>query len=389
MIKILPEIKKYSKELDRIYKDIHSHPELGFEEIRTSQLVESKLKEFGVDEIHTGIAKTGVVAVINGVNEGNRTIGLRADMDALPIQEATGLSYASKYEGKMHACGHDAHTTMLLGAAKHLTKYRNFRGKAVLIFQPAEEGLGGAVGMINEELFERFPCDEIYGIHNSPNGKLGEVGICKGPAMAGASFFDIKVLGKGSHAARPQESSDPIVIVGNLITQLQTIVSRNVPPDETLVFSITKVNGGTAYNVIPEEVNLCGTIRFFSKKVFKLVERRMKEICRGFEISYNIKVIVKLKKVFDVLENNYELSDKYMDTAETIVGIKNVERNLSPRTGSEDFADMLKLVKGAYCRIGHNGKEPLHSPKFILDTKVIPIGSSLLAKLVEDRLVNN
>ena len=189
MIKILPEIKKYSKELDRIYKDIHSHPELGFEEIRTSQLVETKLKEFGVDEIHTGIAKTGVVAVINGVNEGNRTIGLRADMDALPIQEATGLSYASKYEGKMHACGHDAHTTMLLGAAKHLTKYRNFRGKAVLIFQPAEEGLGGAVGMINEELFERFPCDEIYGIHNSPNGKLGEVGICKGLAMAGASFL--------------------------------------------------------------------------------------------------------------------------------------------------------------------------------------------------------
>ena len=161
MIKILPEIKKYSKELDRIYKDIHSHPELGFEEIRTSRLVESKLKEFGVDEIHTGIAKTGVVAVINGVNEGNRTIGLRADMDALPIQEATGLSYASKYEGKMHACGHDAHTTMLLGAAKHLTKYRNFRGKAVLIFQPAEEGLGGAVGMINEELFERFP---LFGV---------------------------------------------------------------------------------------------------------------------------------------------------------------------------------------------------------------------------------
>ena len=215
--------------------------------------MEKKLREYGVDEIHTGLGKTGVIGVIRGENLGNnKSIGLRADMDALPIQENTNLPYASKITGKMHACGHDGHTTMLLGASKYLAEKRNFKGTAIMIFQPAEEGLGGAVKMIEDGLFEKFPCDEIYGIHNTPNGKFGKVGICKGIAMAGAAFFDTIIKGKGSHAAMPHQSKDPIVIASNLISQLQNIVSRNLPPLESVVLSVTQIHSGSAYNIIPE-----------------------------------------------------------------------------------------------------------------------------------------
>ena len=219
-MKILPEIEKISEDLTSIYKDLHQHPELGFEEVRTSKIVKQKLSEFGVDELHSEIGKTGVVAIINGKNNDGKSIGVRADMDALPIEETTNLNYSSKTPGKMHACGHDGHTTMLLGAAKHLCETRNFNGKAILIFQPAEEGLGGARKMLEEGLFKQFPCDEIYGIHNSPNGRHGEVSICQGKAMAGAAFFDVTINAKGSHAAMPHQSIDPIIISSALIFQI-------------------------------------------------------------------------------------------------------------------------------------------------------------------------
>ncbi len=388
-MKILPEIKKISEDLTSIYKDLHQHPELGFEEIRTSKIVQQKLSEFGVDELHPKIGKTGVVAIINGKNNNGRTIGVRADMDALPIDETTNLNYSSKTPGKMHACGHDGHTTMLLGAAKHLCETRNFKGKAILIFQPAEEGLGGARKMLEEGLFERFPCDEIYGIHNSPNGRHGEVSICQGKAMAGAAFFDVTINAKGSHAAMPHQSIDPIIISSTLISQIQTIVSRNIHPLENVVLSITQVHAGSAYNVIPEGAVLAGTIRYFSDEAYSLVEDRFKTICQGLEKTYGVEVNIDLRNTFDVLFNDSKLSEQYMDAAEKIVGKDNIIRNATPATGSEDFADMLKHVKGAYCRIGHSGTEPLHSPKFVFDTNIIPIGASILATLVENQLPNN
>ena len=388
-MKILPEIEKISEDLTSIYKDLHQHPELGFEEIRTSKIVQQKLSEFGVDELHSKIGKTGVVAIINGKNNDGRTIGVRADMDALPIEETTNLNYSSKTPGKMHACGHDGHTTMLLGAAKHLCATRNFNGKAILIFQPAEEGLGGARKMLEEGLFEKFPCDEIYGIHNSPNGHHGEVSICQGKAMAGAAFFDVTINAKGSHAAMPHQSIDPIIISSTLISQIQTIVSRNIHPLENVVLSITQVHAGSAYNVIPESAVLAGTIRYFSDEAYSLVEDRFKTICQGLEKTYGVEINIDLRNTFDILFNDSKLSEQYMDAAEKIVGKDNIIRNATPATGSEDFADMLKHVKGAYCRIGHSGTEPLHSPKFVFDTNIIPIGASILATLVENQLPNN
>ena len=387
---VLPEISVISGDLEEIYKDLHSYPELGFEEERTSKIVQEKLKVYGVDEVHTDIGKTGVVGIIRGNNGGgNRRVGLRADMDALPIQEDTGLSYASKVDGKMHACGHDAHTTMLLGAAKYLAGTRNFSGTAILIFQPAEEGQGGATKMIDDGLFQKFPCDEIYGIHNDPNGINGEIGICKGKAMAGAAIFDINIDGKGSHAAMPHQSKDPIIIAHELITQLQSILSRNVPPLETLVLSVTKIHAGSAFNVIPNNCAIAGTVRYFSDEVYEMVEQRFKNICKGLELSNDVKIHLNMKKLFDVLVNDDEISDRYMDAAEKIVGEKNIKKNQQPSTGSEDFADMLRHVKGAYCFISHSGKEPLHSPHFTLDTSILPIGASVLAKVVEDRLIKS
>ena len=388
-MKILPEIEKISEDLTSIYKDLHQHPELGFEEIRTSKIVQQKLSEFGVDELHPEIGKTGVVAIINGKNNDGRTIGVRADMDALPIEETTNLNYSSKTPGKMHACGHDGHTTMLLGAAKHLCETRNFKGKAILIFQPAEEGLGGARKMLEEGLFKKFPCDEIYGIHNSPNGRHGEVSICQGKAMAGAAFFDVTINAKGSHAAMPHQSIDPVIISSTLVSQMQTIISRNIHPLENVVLSITQVHAGSAYNVIPESAILAGTIRYFSDEAYSLVEDRFKTICQGLEKTYGVEINIDLRNTFDVLYNDSKLSEQYMDAAEKIVGKDNIIRNATPATGSEDFADMLKHVKGAYCRIGHSGTEPLHSPKFVFDTNIIPIGASILATLVENQLPNN
>jgi hippurate hydrolase len=383
---VLPRIADFAPELTAIRHDLHMHPELGFEETRTAGIVADRLRASGADEVHEGIGGTGVVALIHGRTRGNRRIGLRADMDALPIEEATGLPFASRNPGRMHACGHDGHTTMLLGAARYLAETRNFDGTAVLIFQPAEEGLGGARRMLAEGLFDRFPCDEVYGLHNDPNADANQVRITPGPAMAGAYFFDITIDGAGSHAAMPHQSRDPVVIAAALVGQLQTIVSRNAPPLRALVLSVTQFHAGAAYNVVPSRATLAGTIRYFDAAVAELAETRVRELCAGFAVAHGVAITSDLRNIFDVLMNDPELSQEYLAAAAEIVGSENARIDADPMTGSEDFADMLKLVPGAYIRIGHAGSVPLHNPGFVLDDGILPVGASVMARLVERRL---
>lgn len=383
---IKPEIAAAEAELVSIFEDLHAHPEIGFEETRTASVVAEKLRAYGVDEVHEGIGGTGVVGLIRGKGAGNRCAGLRADMDALPIDEVSGVPFASTKPGTMHACGHDGHTTMLLGAARYLAETRDFDGTAMLVFQPAEEGLGGARRMLEENLFERFPCDEIYGIHNNPNAGPETVTIVKGPAMAGAEFFDIVVKGLGSHAAMPHESRDAIVIATAVIQQLQSIVSRNVPAVQSCVLSVTQIHAGAAYNVVPESAKLAGTIRYFDEDVRAMAVNRMKRICKGIAEAYEVEIEVDSRNIFDVLRNDADLSDEYLAAAADIVGPGNVAEIDTPLMGSEDFADMLKIVPGAYVMVGHSGNVALHNPAFVLGKEILPVGASIMARIVERRL---
>jgi hippurate hydrolase len=383
---VIPKIEAFAADLTEIRRDFHAHPELGFEEVRTSGIVAQKLRAYGVDEVHEGIGGTGVVALIKGTGGGNRRVGLRADMDALPIEEASGVSYASTNPGRMHACGHDGHTTMLLGAARYLAETRDFDGTVVLIFQPAEEGLGGARRMIDEGLFDKFPCDEIYGMHNDPNIDPGLVRVTPGPAMAGATFFDITVKGTGSHAAMPHQSKDPIVIGTALVQQLQSVVSRNTPPTKPVVLSVTKFNAGSAYNVVPDVARISGTIRYFHDDVSDMADTRIRDLCAGMAQAYEVEIAVELRNVFDVLVNDADLTTAYVAAAADIVGADMSAESTEQATGSEDFADMLKLVPGAYCRVGHAGSIPLHNPAFVLDDAILPVGASIYARIVETRL---
>jgi hippurate hydrolase len=383
---VIPKIEAFAADLTEIRRDFHAHPELGFEEVRTSGIVAQKLRAYGVDEVHEGIGGTGVVALIKGTDGGNRRVGLRADMDALPIEEASGVSYASTNPGRMHACGHDGHTTMLLGAARYLAETRDFDGTVVLIFQPAEEGLGGARRMIDEGLFDKFPCDEIYGMHNDPNIDPGLVRVTPGPAMAGATFFDITVKGTGSHAAMPHQSKDPIVIGTALVQQLQSVVSRNTPPTKPIVLSVTKFNAGSAYNVVPDVAMVSGTIRYFHDDVSDMADTRIRDLCAGMAQAYEVEIAVELRNVFDVLMNDADLTTAYVAAAADIVGADMSAESTEQATGSEDFADMLKLVPGAYCRVGHAGSIPLHNPAFVLDDAILPVGASIYARIVETRL---
>ncbi|NUH67176.1 amidohydrolase [Sulfitobacter sp. S0837] len=383
---VLPKIEAFAADLTAIRQDIHAHPELGFEEVRTAGIVAEKLRAYGVDEVHEGLGGTGVVGIIKGAGGGNRRVGLRADMDALPIIEDSGVPYASTNPGRMHACGHDGHTTMLLGAARYLAETRDFDGTVVLIFQPAEEGLGGARRMLEEGLFEKFPCDEIYGMHNDPNSEPGKVSVTPGAAMAGAAFFDITVKGTGSHAAMPHQSRDPIVIGTALVQQLQSVVSRNTPPTKPIVLSVTKFNAGSAYNVVPDTATIAGTIRYFHEDVIEMAEARMRELCAGMATAYGIEIEVDIRNVFDVLMNDPELTTAYVEAAASVVGAENARESTEQASGSEDFADMLKVVPGAYCRVGHAGNVPLHNPGFVLDDGILPVGASIYARIVETRL---
>ncbi|MEM8759318.1 MAG: M20 aminoacylase family protein [Pseudomonadota bacterium] len=380
---VIDRIAAQADALTAIRRDLHQHPELGFEETRTSGIVADALKRWGF-EVTTGLGKTGVVGVLKGAREGRR-IGLRADMDALPIHETTNLPYASKNPGVMHACGHDAHTTMLLGAAQYLAETRDFAGTAVLIFQPAEEGLGGARAMLADGLFERFPCDEIYGIHNSPYHEPGEIGVKPGDAMAGANFFDIRITGKGSHAAMPHVGRDALLITTALVQQLQSIVSRNVSPTKPAVLSVTRMASGTAYNIVPETAEIGGTVRYFHDDVAALVTERMEEIAAGMAAAFGAKIEVDMRNVFDVLKNDEALSHAMVAAAKEVTEPASATIKDDLVMGSEDFADMLRIVPGAYCTIGHAGDVPLHNPGFVFDDSALPVGASLLARMVEKR----
>jgi amidohydrolase len=375
-------IQDFAADLTAIRRDFHMHPELGFQEVRTARIVAEQLRAWGI-EVTEGVGKTGVVGVLHGSRPGKR-IGLRADMDALPIDEQTNLPWASKTPGIMHACGHDAHTTILLGAARYLAETRDFAGTAIFIFQPAEEGLGGARAMVAEGLFDRFPCDEIYGLHNSPYHAPGVIGVKPGKAMAGANFFDITVTAKGCHAAMPESGIDAVVIAAELVGQVQTIVARNLPATQPVVVSITQIHAGSAYNVLPETATLAGTVRYFDRAAAAKVTERMQALCDGLARAHGVEIRLDMRNVFDVLENDLALAQAMIAEAQALVG-EQAALKTDLVMGSEDFADMLQVVPGAYCTVGHGGSVPLHNAGFVLDDAMLPLGAALFARMVEAR----
>ena len=380
---LAPAIVDFSKELTLIRRDIHAHPEIGFEENRTSQIVADHLQAWGV-EVHRSVGGTGVIGVIHGKGSG-RSIGLRADMDALPMAEATELAYASKNPGVFHGCGHDGHTTMLLGAARHLARTRHFNGQIVMIFQPAEEGLGGARRMIEDGLFDRFPCDEIYGLHNWPGAPLGRISLTRGVAMAAADTFDIHITGRGAHGAQPHNAIDPVIVATTIAQALQTIVSRNVDPVKAAIVSITQIHAGSAYNVIPETAHLGGTIRTFEPELRDLIAQRITALARSIAEGFGAEATVTIEPRFSALRNNDRLAEAAMNIAGDIVGQTLVEYDDLPKTGSEDFAEMLAIVPGAYLLLGQGEGPALHNPRYDFNDEAIPIGATLLARIAEAR----
>ncbi|GLS44954.1 M20 aminoacylase family protein [Methylobacterium brachythecii] len=379
----IDRITSYADELTAIRRDLHAHPELGFEEVRTSGIVADHLEKLGI-EVHRGLGKTGVVGLLRG-RPGKRRIGLRADMDALPIEEETNLPYRSTIPSTMHACGHDGHTTMLLGAARYLAETRDFDGTAVFVFQPAEEGLGGARAMIADGLFEKFPVDEIFAIHNNPNGPHGKILVRPGPAMAAADFFDIRITGRGAHAARPQEGIDPILVATAIPQAMQSIVSRNADPLKAAVVSITQIHAGAAYNVIPEGAHLAGTVRTFDAALRELVSTRIREIAGGIGEAYGARVEVEIRDVFSVLENSPDHAMAVAEIATELFGADRVDAQSKPHMGSEDFADMLHAVPGAYAWLGATPGPGLHNAGYDFDDTLLPLGAAYLARMVERR----
>jgi amidohydrolase len=381
----IERINGFHHELMAIRHDLHAHPEIGFEETRTAAIVAEKLAAMGI-EVHRGIGKTGLVGILKGKGGDGPRIGLRADMDALPMDEQTNLPFASTNSGRMHACGHDGHTTMLLGAARYLAETRDFKGTAVFIFQPAEEWLGGARAMLADGLFERFPCDEVYGLHNAPDLPPGKVAAFAGPAMAGADFFDIVITGKGGHGARPHVANDPVVVAMTLGQALQTIVSRNADPMKMAVLSITQIHAGAAYNVIPNEARMAGTVRIFDNALRMQIRERMRELAAGIAAAFGVEIALDIRDIFSVLNNAEAQTDHVVDVAREIVGEENLMLDSDPRTGSEDFADMLHAVPGSYFFLGQGYDIPVHNPGYMFDDAILPVGASMLARIVERRL---
>jgi hippurate hydrolase len=384
---LVAEIAAANEEMIAWRRDIHAHPELGFEEHRTAELVAGKLREFGL-EVYTGIGKTGVVGVLR-VGNATRSVGLRADMDALPIQEANDFAHRSVHDGKMHACGHDGHTAMLLGAAKYLAASRRFEGQVNFIFQPAEEGIGGARAMIEAGLFEQFPCDCIFGMHNRPKLPLGHFAVRSGAMMAGGAFFDIHIEGVGAHGARPESSVDPVPVAAQIITALQTIVARNAKPVETVVLSVTQVHAGDAYNVIPQTARLAGTVRAFSMDMFTMVEERMREIAGGIARALGARASVDFRTIFHPTINDSAEAEYAAGICTGLVGNDAVHRAPPLIMASEDFSFMLEKVPGCYINIG-NGDEDggceVHNPGYDFNDQALALGASFFARLVEDRL---
>ncbi|MFL1464105.1 M20 aminoacylase family protein [Roseococcus sp. DSY-14] len=370
-------IAQWQEEFAAIRRDIHAHPELGLEEHRTAALVAAKLREMGI-EVHEGVGRTGVVGVIRNGN--GRRIGLRADMDALPMEEETGLPHASTHKGRMHACGHDGHTTMLLAAARYLQQTRRFDGTVHLIFQPGEEGAGGALAMLEDGLFERFPCDEVYGLHNRPGMPVGQAGLRPGPMMAGVAFYDIVVQGRGGHGARPEATVDPVVAGSAIVGALQSVVARNVPAIERAVLSVTRFDAGNAYNVIPDRVRLGGTVRAFSRTMMELVEQRMRAIAEGVAAGFGASATLDFRVLTTPLVNDAGATEALAAAAAALGA---TDADFPAVMGGEDFAFMLEKVPGAYAMVGNGDTAEVHHPKFDFNDAAIPHGAGLLAAVVE------
>ena len=379
---LIPEIVARAPDLTALRRDLHAHPEIGFQEVRTAALVADRLQSWGI-ETHTGIGGTGVVGVIRGTGPGRR-IGLRADMDALPMDEATGAPHASRIPGRFHGCGHDGHTAMLLAAAQYLAG-TSFPGEVILIFQPAEEGLGGAARMVAEGLFDRFPCDEIYALHNWPGAPLGRVSLKPGVAMAAADSFDIILHGRGAHGAQPQHAVDPVMAATALAQSLQTIVSRNVDPLRTAILSVTRLLAGSAYNVIPDTAQLGGTIRTFDPETRALIATRLTALSHAIAEGFGARAEVQVTSRFPALTNSPAQAEAAMWIAADLVGEGLAELDTEPKTGSEDFAEMLQHVPGAYLLLGQGDGPPLHNPAYDFNDAALLIGASLLARIAEAR----
>ncbi|MET0442854.1 MAG: M20 aminoacylase family protein [Casimicrobiaceae bacterium] len=381
-------IRNWQDDYTRVRRDLHSHPELGFEEHRTARVVCDQLKHLGIEH-HAGIGKTGVVAVIHGrVTASGRTIGLRADMDALPMQEENDFAHKSRYDGRMHGCGHDGHTTMLLATARYLHETRNFDGTTYLIFQPGEEGYAGAKAMIEDGLFERFPAEQVFALHNWPALPAGKIGITPGPAMAAADRIEIMIDGRGGHGAHPHSAIDPVLVAGHIITAAQSIVSRNVSPIDTAVVSLCAMQAGNpgAMSVIPAHAKLVGTVRTFRPATQDMIERRLNELIPAIAAAFGAKATLKYERIYPATINHDAETAFAMQVAEGLVGSDNVMRNLDPSMGSEDFAFMLQAKPGAFARLGQGGAEGgcfLHSSVYDFNDAVIPLGAGFLASLAE------
>src|SRR5579863_9437726 len=381
---IIPEVLEFADELSEIRRDIHAHPELGFTEERTGDLVAQKLAEYGV-EVHRGLATTGVVGTIRRGNS-LRAIGLRADMDCLPMQELNEFAHRSKFDGKMHGCGHDGHTTMLLGAARYLAATRNFEGTVHFIFQPGEEGYGGGRVMVEEGLFEKFPCDAVFAMHNKPGIPIGDMATKAGPLLAASDRFDIHIKARGGHAAHPHLGTDPFVIGAQIVMGLQTIPSRNVDPVDSTVISIGFMRGGTAYNVIPDELHIGGTVRSFRPQTQDLIERRMDEIVRGTAAACGATAEFKFRRGYPPTVNHAAEAEFACDVAAEISGGDKVNRNVSPTLGGEDFSYMLQAVPGAMVWLGNGPGEGgcfLHNAKYDFNDSALPYGVSFFVRLAE------
>ena len=382
---IINRIADFHEEITAIRRDLHAHPELQFDTHRTSGIVAEKLKEYGCDAVKTGIGKTGVVGVIHGrQNSSGKVIGLRADMDALPIFEATGLDYASGTEGKMHACGHDGHTAMLLGAAKYLAETRNFNGTVCVIFQPAEEGGGGGREMVNDGMMEEFGIQKVYGMHNMPGLPLGQFAIREGAFFASADHFEIRVKGKGGHAAKPHDTVDTTVAAAHIVIALQSIVSRNIDPIKNAVLSVTSFETESkAHNVIPEHVELRGTVRTLEPAVRDQMEARLKAVVENTAAAFGATATVDYHRNYPVMVNDPAETSFAADVARDIVGDGAVTEGVPAVMGGEDFAFMLEARPGSYILIGNGDTAMVHHPEYNFDDEAIPTGASYWARLAE------
>jgi hippurate hydrolase len=383
-------LRRYHAELTAVRRDLHAHPELGFEEHRTARIVCEQLTAMDIEH-HAGVGRTGIVAVVSGRDDNGRRVGLRADMDALPMQEENAFGHKSRYDGRMHGCGHDGHTTMLLAAARYLHETRAFDGTVHLIFQPGEEGHAGAKAMIDDGLFDRFPCDRVFALHNWPALPPGRIGITPGPAMAAADRIEITIDGRGGHGAHPHIAVDPVVVAGHIITATQSIVSRNVSPLDTAVISLCSLQAGNpgAMSVIPAHAKLVGTVRTFRTSTQDLIERRLNELVPSIAAAFGARAHVRYERVYPPTVNHDAQAELAAQVAEGLVGSDNVVRNLPPSMGAEDFSFMLQARPGAFARLGQGGAEGgcfLHNSQYDFNDAVIPLGGAYLAGLAQRAL---